>query len=1047
MFILNTNHFMKFLYLYFILFLIAFFAVGKASAQRTSLGREFYLGFMENNGTSNQLDKSMIIITANENASGSIELPSQTIYFSLSKGEQFIREFDDSQENLIHRNSGVIENRLVKIVSNGDIAVHAMNGRSFSTDGTVVLPLNALGKEYLVSTHYDVFNPTLDPGANENFESTLLVVASADNTQIEIKVTAPTVNTIPAGSIIPINLNAGQTYQIKANGDLTGTSVKVVNSTADDCKVIAVFGGNKKTSIGNCGTTGDVLFQQAYPINSWGKQYIHIPMMERTSGDMVKILAAENGTQITINGNSRGTLNSGEFMKVDFGSNETALIESSKATAVSVFQISSECNSLGVPPAGDPTIITMSPTNQRMKSIYFSTGKLFSTTNNKIPHWLNVLVPKGTEDQTILNGNKIGLEFLAVKNAEFSYARILLKEGVNHLENPEGFIGYVYGNGRIESYGYAIGASLDNIQFEAKSTYDFEVIGDRVACLGEEGTWEINPDKDIFTSYSWDYGDGSTMESGKASTHSYQKEGKYEVVVTASTGTGACDSEEKFRFEVEVKKVSITLDGPVSVCPSVAELTYTLSNPENVDKLIWEINGGQIISQSTSEAKVVWSTLQSGSYIRVTPVAANGCLGEVQELQIKLADDYTPAIPVGQAGFCNANPGPLTYNVPFPDPSKIYDWKVIGGVILSGQASDEIVIDWDLGASFRSVQYIESNNLNPACKGVSELLIMADFAAIQLSAINLIKPSCEAFPDGSITIAAQGGSGDFEYSWSHDVNLITSTVDNLDAGIYEVSVTDLSGCGTEKLIVVLENVAPIVSSSVVSTPASCYDSKDGTLKVNIVGGTPPYRIKDHSSTWDGITLTISGLEKGFITFTLIDSKGCSLDFSADISGPEQLELTFQEEKPSCPNGNNGVILAKVMGGTPPYSFEWANGVTGERLDNLPSGEFEVQVTDSNGCQVTATGKVAAGKPTLRMPTGFNPQDGVYAPVTNCTIAYELLIFSRWGELIYSSAEGWDGTVGGREALIGSYTYLLRYEYLLGTQQASDEVRGSFTLIR
>jgi len=1047
MFILNTNHCMKFLYLNLFLLFVALFPIGKLCAQRTTLGKEFYVGFMENNRTDDQLDKSVLIITANENTSGSIQIPSQTIYFSLKKGEQFIREFEDIQENLIHRNSGVVEKRVVRILSTGDIAVHAINGRSFSTDGTVVLPLAALGKEYLISAHYDVFNPTLDPGVNENFESTLLLIASADNTQIEIKVSAPTVNTIPAGSIIVINLNAGQTYQIKAKGDLTGTSVKVVNSTVDDCKVIAVFGGNKKTSVGNCGTSGDVLFQQAYPINSWGKQYIHIPMMGRSSGDLVKILAAENGTDVTINRIARGTLNSGEFMKIDFGNSETAVIETSKPSAVSVLQKSAQCNSFGMPSLGDPTLITMSPTNQRLKSIYFSTGKLFSIANDKTVHWLNVLVPKGSEKQTILNGSEIGAEFLPVKNAEFSYGRVQLQEGVNHLENPEGFIGYIYGNGQIESYGYAIGASLDNIRYEAESTYKFDVIGDHVACLGQEGTWEIMPDKDIFTSYSWDFGDNSSMPSGKSAEHTYQKEGNYEVVVTASTGTGACDSEEKFRFEVAVKTVSIKLDGPISVCPSNAELNYSLSDTLNVVQIIWEIDGGKIVSQSATEATVIWSSLKNEGFIRATPVAANGCLGEVQELKINVADNYVPPIPEGQSGFCTANPGPLTYKVPFPDQSKIYDWTITGGVILRGQDTEQIVVDWKLEAPIQAIQYTESSRLNASCRGVSELLVLVDFQPIQLTEINLVRPSCLGKPDGSFSIEIKGGSGNFHYLWTHDPLLNTATLENLDAGIYEVNVTDLSGCGKEQLIVVLNTIPSIGTNTINITPPRCFDSKDGSMKVDVEGGSPPYIIENYSSTWDGKSLFVQGLSKGPRSFTVIDSNRCTFEFSTDVPGPDELKVVFEEEKPSCPNGDNGVILAKAIGGTPPYSYEWEDGSKDEKIENLPSGEFTVRIVDANGCQVTSIAKVSAGKPGVRMPTGYNPLEGFYGPVTNCSITYELIIFDRWGELIYISTESWNGKLADRDAPIATYTYLLRYQYLLGTQQASDELRGSFTLIR
>jgi gliding motility-associated-like protein len=82
-----------------------------------------------------------------------------------------------------------------------------------------------------------------------------------------------------------------------------------------------------------------------------------------------------------------------------------------------------------------------------------------------------------------------------------------------------------------------------------------------------------------------------------------------------------------------------------------------------------------------------------------------------------------------------------------------------------------------------------------------------------------------------------------------------------------------------------------------------------------------------------------------------------------------------------------------------------------------------------------------------MPTGFNPREGVFQPVSNCSVSYELMIWDRWGDLVFVGSEGWDGKIKGQNAPISTYSYLIRYTYLLEGVQTTSEKSGIFTLIR
>jgi hypothetical protein len=164
---------------------------------------------------------------------------------------------------------------------------------------------------------------------------------------------------------------------------------------------------------------------------------------------------------------------------------------------------------------------------------------------------------------------------------------------------------------------------------------------------------------------------------------------------------------------------------------------------------------------------------------------------------------------------------------------------------------------------------------------------------------------------------------------------------------------------------------------------------------------------------------------------------------ADVSAT----VLAKVENPGCEGSLDGVLELEIEGGTGPYTVLWDTGQVGNRLEDLPYGEFRYLITDSNGCVATGVAVVQQASPEVRMPTGFDPREGVYQPVSNCTIAYEITIWDRWGGIIYFGTEGWNGLINGVEAPADSFSYLIRYRYLLEGKETSTQKRGSFVLIR
>jgi len=211
--------------------------------------------------------------------------------------------------------------------------------------------------------------------------------------------------------------------------------------------------------------------------------------------------------------------------------------------------------------------------------------------------------------------------------------------------------------------------------------------------------------------------------------------------------------------------------------------------------------------------------------------------------------------------------------------------------------------------------------------------------------INTIPINCNNSADGSIEVLVDGGSGSITYSWVPDVsNLAIGS--GLDAGSYAIEVTDEVGCN-EIVTVQLTNPTSI-DGTISKTDASCNDANDGSLDLQLSGGTPPY-----TYSWsNGATQEdLSNLPPGDYSVTVVDASGCIFIISETISEPSLLreEISGEVSNATCTNSVAGAIDITITGGILPYTYEWSSGETTEDISNLTPGNYFVTVTDANQC--------------------------------------------------------------------------------------------------
>lgn len=136
----------------------------------------------------------------------------------------------------------------------------------------------------------------------------------------------------------------------------------------------------------------------------------------------------------------------------------------------------------------------------------------------------------------------------------------------------------------------------------------------------------------------------------------------------------------------------------------------------------------------------------------------------------------------------------------------------------------------------------------------------------------------------------------------------------------------------------------------------CYGGSDGTATVQLTNGKPPYTymwstgVSINSSQ---TTNTQTGLPAGTHYVNVIDANGCSV-FASEviIQPPTPVTAEFLQSNPICFDSYDGSIEATVSGGTPGYTYLWSNGTTASYINDLDAGEYELTVTDANGCTLT-----------------------------------------------------------------------------------------------
>ena len=186
-----------------------------------------------------------------------------------------------------------------------------------------------------------------------------------------------------------------------------------------------------------------------------------------------------------------------------------------------------------------------------------------------------------------------------------------------------------------------------------------------------------------------------------------------------------------------------------------------------------------------------------------------------------------------------------------------------------------------------------------------------------------------------------------------------------------------------------------------------------------------------------------------------DIKGCTGKDTLIISELPTPVFTLDVDSVYCFPLIGKVILGSNVSAK---SYLWWTGTTDVRETVSAPGTFWLTLSNGKNCTYsdTVTIKGACTATSFHFPNAFTPnEDGIndkYTASGENIMDYKMMIFNRWGELLYESSDinlGWDGTYKKREA--PADLYVARFSYFdidpKTMMKRENKVFSTVTLLR
>ncbi len=435
------------------------------SGARTNQGTDFWLAFPTNFDV--PPPSLNLYISGDVATSGTVSVPGIAFNqaFSVTVGSTTTVTVPTSALLLAQPNSfslvgdDLVQNLGIHVTSLKPVTISPIDLAAASTDGYLALPTPMLGTDYVTLGYKNV---SINSGAGNTptqFGSDFAVVAPYDGTTLTVTPSSDTLGR-KAGVPYQVILNAGRTYELvdtdKLEGDLSGTTIH-------SDKPVAVFGGHWCANIGNAAACNQLL-EQLPATSEWGNNFIASPFSLRTSPYVIHVVAANDNTNVSVNGQVVATLSAAKIYEQLL--TQPANITSDQPVLVAQYAESAQTDS-STNTLGDPTMVLLQPI-----TAYSANYRVIAPadTVNASPsytfqdHFANISVPQSALSSLKVNGTSANTSgFTPIANSIFTAGSVSLQPGQNTLSASAPFGAIVYGLATFDAYSYPAGFSVDSV--------------------------------------------------------------------------------------------------------------------------------------------------------------------------------------------------------------------------------------------------------------------------------------------------------------------------------------------------------------------------------------------------------------------------------------------------------------------------------------------------------------------------------------------------------------------------------------------------------
>ncbi|MEW6468627.1 MAG: PKD domain-containing protein [Bacteroidota bacterium] len=365
-----------------------------------------------------------------------------------------------------------------------------------------------------------------------------------------------------------------------------------------------------------------------------------------------------------------------------------------------------------------------------------------------------------------------------------------------------------------------------------------------------------------------------------------------------------------------------------------------------------------------------------------------------------------------------------------------------------------------------TTQYVVTATDNQGCVSAPQSVTVYVYS-FTVTDVNITTPPplCSG---NSTTFTAQvtGFTGPVTYSWSHNLGSSPGplTVSPTATTTYTLWATNGCGITVQKPVTVTVNPLPVINLS----PQSATGCDEVTLvfadyNPNNSGCTYSWNFGD-GGTSGGSNTSHSYTQGGIYTVTVVvtSQAGCTGTASSYVTVAVNASPVagFNATPDPATTLEPTVYFVNTTTNAATYSWDFGDGSSSLLANPVHTyaqkGVYLVVLYTSNasGCYDTAM-RVVEVEPefSFYIPNAFTPNDDgkndVFMGEGQEISAFEMLIFDRWGELIFRTEnplEGWDGTVRGGSEIAQQDAYV--YKISLRDHRNKQHVyHGTVSLIK